>query len=63
MLLLPALFTVVSLLFIYALMRDTGKHTRHARLQERRKQSQNHQHVSPNRPDTVTSNAEATSLV
>lgn len=41
MLLLSFLFTVVSLLFIYALMRDTGKHTHHARLQERRKQSSN----------------------
>lgn len=41
MLLLSFLFTVVCLLFIYALMRDTGKHTPHARLQERRKQPSN----------------------
>lgn len=38
MLLLSFLFTVVSLLFIYALMRDTGKNTPSARLQSHKKQ-------------------------
>jgi len=47
MLLLSFLFTVVSLLLIYALMRDTGKHTPHARFQERRKQSSNRNTEKP----------------
>lgn len=63
MLLLSVLFTLVSLLFIYALMRDTGKHTHHARLHERRKQLQHHQHVSPCKSEHVASNPEVARLV
>jgi len=62
MLLLSFLFTVVSLLFIYALMRDTGKHTHHARHQERRKQSSRQKPAARNVVSHVKDDSEVASV-